>query len=90
MRNDIIRMSILHASQLKAARALIGWSQDKLAEESGVSSPTIKRMENSDSIVRGHAESVWKVQQCLESAGVEFISEGDAGVGVRLKKPSKA
>lgn len=81
-------MSILHASQLKAARALIGWSQDKLAEESGVSSPTVKRMENSDRNVRGHAENVWKVQQCLETAGIEFIPEGDGGVGVRLRDSS--
>jgi transcriptional regulator with XRE-family HTH domain len=82
-------MSILHASQLKAARALIGWSQDKLAKESGVSSPTVKRMENSEGAVRGHADSVWKVQQCLESAGVELIPEDEKGFGARLRKPKK-
>ncbi len=81
-------MSILHAPQLKAARALIGWSQDKLAEESGISSPTVKRMENSEGAVRGHADSVWKVQQCLENAGVEFIPEDNKGAGVRLQNPS--
>lgn len=80
-------MSVLHASQLKAARALIGWSQDALAEKSGVSSPTVKRMENSEGAVRGHADSVWKIQQCLEEAGIEFIPEDEKGFGVRLLKP---
>lgn len=80
-------MSILHASQLKAARALIGWSQDALAEKSSVSSPTVKRMENSEGAVRGHADSVWKIQQCLEEAGIEFIPEDEKGFGVRLLKP---
>lgn len=83
-------MSILHAAQLKAARALIGWSQDALAEKSGVSSPTVKRMENSDGVVRGHAESVWKIQQCLEAAGIEFIAEDEKGFGVRLRSPQKS
>lgn len=67
---------------------MIGWSQDKLAKESGVSSPTVKRMENSNGIVRGHTDSVLKIQRCLENAGVEFISEDDKGVGVRFLNPT--
>jgi predicted transcriptional regulator len=81
---------VLTAYQLKAARALVGMEQRALAEASGVSLPTIQRMEASDGIVRGVIESLTKIMAALENAGVEFINEGavssDGGRGVRLRK----
>lgn len=81
---------MITASQLKAARALVRMEQRALAEASGVSLPTIQRMEASEGTVRGVIESLMKVMAALESAGVEFINEGASssggGRGVRLRK----
>ncbi len=74
------------ATQLRAARSLLTWGQKDLAEASGVSLPTIKRMEASDGEVRGTASNVWKVQRALEDAGIIFIDENGGGPGVRLRK----
>ncbi len=85
---------MLTAAQLKAARALVGMEQRALAEASGVSLPTIQRMEASTGTVRGVIETLMKVMAALETAGVEFINEGAAsagggGRGVRLRKRSE-
>ena len=81
---------MLTAAQMKAARALVGMEQKALAELSGVSLPTIQRMEASNGVVRGVIETLMKVMGALEAAGVEFINEGaissDGGRGVRLKR----
>lgn len=81
---------MITAFQLKAARALVGMEQRALAEASGVSLPTIQRMEASKGTVRGVIESLVKVMAALETAGVEFINEGASssggGRGVRLRK----
>lgn len=60
-------------------------SQSQLAEISGVALSTIRRMESSEVRLRGNAESIWKVQQALEDAGVVFIDENGGGPGVRLR-----
>ena len=77
--------------QMKAARALLGIDQKTLAELSGVSLPTIQRMEASTGTVRGVVESLIKVVDALNRSVVELIGEhvrSDAGGrGVRLKEP---
>ncbi len=84
---------MLTATQLKAARALVGMEQRALAQASGVSLPTVQRMEASNGTVRGVIESLMKVMTALEAAGVEFINEGTTsaggGRGVRLRKRSE-
>ena len=79
------------ASQLRAARALLGVDQRQLAELSGLSVPTIQRMEASDGLIRGNVDSLVKLISALECAGIELIGEGAAspsgGRGVRLKHP---
>ena len=81
---------MLTAAQMKAARALVGMEQKTLAARSGVSLPTIQRMETSDGVVRGVIETLMKVMEALQAAGVEFINEGaisnDGGRGVRLRR----
>lgn len=81
---------MLTAAQMRAARALVGMEQKALAAASGVSIPTIQRMEASDGVVRGVIESLMKVMAALEAAGIEFINEGatstGGGRGVRLRK----
>ncbi len=81
-------MSILKVSirQIKAARALLGWSQGDLSRASGVSDPTIKRLESRDGVLGGRNETGERIRAALEAAGVEFIPENGSGAGVRLKK----
>ena len=85
---------MITAAQLRAARALAGFDQRQLAELAGLSVPTIQRMEASDGVIRGNVESLMKLIDALERAGVELINEGatsdKGGRGVRLKWPAAA
>lgn len=85
---------MITAAQIRAARGLLGIDQRKLAEASGLSLPTIQRMEASDGQVRGNVDSLVKVVEALERAGVELIAEGavssEGGRGVRLKHTGAA
>ena len=80
---------MLSAAQMRAARTLLGWDQRQLAEASRVSLPTIRRMEASETNVRGNVDTLVKVVEALEQGGVELIGEGSVsergGRGVRLK-----
>jgi transcriptional regulator with XRE-family HTH domain len=82
---------MITAAQLRAARALLGIDQRKLAELSGVSLPTIQRMEASEGNVRAIVDTLSKVVDALQREGVELIGEqvrSDAGGrGVRLRHP---
>ncbi len=83
---------MITSAQMRAARALLGLDQKTLAELSGVSVPTIQRMEASAGTVRGVVDSLTKVVEALEGAGVELIgdcaSSPSGGRGVRLKSPA--
>lgn len=72
--------------QVKAARALLRWSQNDLAEACGVSIPTIKRLEAATGEIGGRVETSVAIRSALEEAGVEFIAENGGGLGVRLRK----
>jgi predicted transcriptional regulator len=72
--------------QIKAARALLGWSQSDLARRSGISEPTIARLESVDGKLGGREETVRKIRAALENGGIEFIHENGGGLGVRLRK----
>ena len=80
---------MITAPQLRAARALLGIDQRQLAGLSGLSAPTIQRMEASDGVVRGNVDSLMKLVAALDAAGIELIGEGavsrGGGRGVRLK-----
>ena len=80
---------MITAAQLRAARALIGMDQRDLALASGLSLPTIQRMEASEGVIRGNVDSLMKLIAALEAAGVELINEGavseKGGRGIRLK-----
>lgn len=83
---------MITATQLRAARALLGLDQRKLAHLAKLSLPTIQRMEASDGVVRGTVDSLTKLIDALDAAGIELIGEGvqsgDGGRGVRLKRQS--
>ena len=85
--NDVLNM--ITAAQLRAARALAGLDQKRLADLSGLSVPTIQRMEASEGVIRGNVDSLMKLIGALDASGIELIGEGAAspsgGRGVRLK-----
>ncbi|MDH6231855.1 transcriptional regulator with XRE-family HTH domain [Mesorhizobium soli] len=80
---------MITAAQMRAARALLGIDQAKLADLSGVSLATIQRMEASEGNVRGVVDSLTKVVAALNKAGVDLISDHErsdqGGRGVRLR-----
>jgi transcriptional regulator with XRE-family HTH domain len=81
---------LITAAQMRAARALLGIDQKALAELSGVSLPTIQRMEASDGNVRGVVDTLMKVIDAFDRAGIELIGDSTAspggGRGVRYKQ----
>lgn len=77
---------MLTAAQIRAARALVDWSGPRLAAETGLSLPTIRRMESALGPGRSAADNVNAVQKALEDAGVIFlVADAAGGPGVRLK-----
>lgn len=81
---------MITSAQMRAARALLGIDQRRLAELSGVSLPTIQRMESSQGHVRGMVATLTRIVDALDAAGVELIGNGQPsqghGRGVRLKE----
>ena len=79
---------MLYVEQIRAARALLGWNQITLAENSVVGISTIKRIETGTGLLRSSTSSAWRIQKALEKAGIIFI-DGDesTGPGVKLSKP---
>lgn len=84
------RGTMITAAQLRAARALLGIDQKKLAALSDLSVPTIQRMEARTGLIRGNVDSLMKLVEALAAAGVELIGEGSisssGGRGVRLRQ----
>ncbi len=80
---------MITAAQMRAARALLGMDQRDLAERTGLSLPTIQRMEASEDVIRGNVDSLMKLIAGLEEAGIVLIGDGatstGGGRGVRLK-----
>jgi len=85
---------MITAAQLRAARALLGIDQRALAEMAKVSLPTIQRMEASEGNVRGVVDTLTKVVEALDAAGLELIGDNapssGSGRGVRLKEAATA
>lgn len=78
---------MLLAGQIRAARALLDWSQQELADASGVSLATIRRIESDRGPDRSTAPNREAIQRALEKGGVLFTpKDGHGGAGVRLKK----
>ena len=76
---------MLYSAQIRAARALLGWSQTQLARRAGLGLATLQRIERDEGIEKGKFSTVIKIQKALEQAGIHF-TEDDAGeIGVRLK-----
>jgi transcriptional regulator with XRE-family HTH domain len=77
---SILKISI---RQIKAARSLLDWSQERLAEASGVSLPTIRRLEAADGLLGGREDTGEKILAALKAAGVEFTNGDQPGVRIK-------
>lgn len=77
----------LTSELVRAARALLRWEQKDLAERSGVSLPSIKRLETKPGLLAAQARTASDIRRALEVGGIQFIPENGGGAGVRLRKP---
>lgn len=77
---------MINAAQCRAARGLIGWSQQELAKSAGVGTVAVHQLESGTSQPRRATLDV--IRRAFEKAGVEFIEENGGGAGVRLRRPS--
>jgi DNA-binding XRE family transcriptional regulator len=74
-----------YSSRIRAARALLGWSQGKLARGAGISLATLQRIEKSEGEVKGNLSTVLKIQKALEQAGIHFADDEAGEIGVHLQ-----
>ena len=75
---------MISSKQIKGARLFLDWSQKDLVRESGLSLPTIQRMEKFG-VGRSSVDNVQKLIDTFEAAGIEFIDENGGGPGIRLR-----
>jgi transcriptional regulator with XRE-family HTH domain len=78
-----------YSAQIRAARALLGWSQDKLARKAGVGLTTLQRIEQNEGIVKGNFSTILKIQKTLEQAGIHFTDDEAGEIGVRLQMSNR-
>ena len=79
----------LTSAQIRAARALLRWSAEELAQQSLLSVATIRRAELTEKETAMTSANDVAVRRALEAGGVEFIDENGGGPGVRLRKTAK-
>jgi transcriptional regulator with XRE-family HTH domain len=74
-----------YSPQIRAARALLGWSQDKLAQRAGIGLATLRRIEQNEGMLKANFSTIVKIQKALEQAGVHFTENDSGEIGVSLK-----
>src|SRR3984957_15752523 len=77
------RCPMVTPAQCRAARGLLDWSQQDLADRAGVGIVTVRQLEGGDTQPRRATLEV--IRSALESAGIEFIDANGGGPGVRLR-----
>ncbi len=79
---------MIAAEQIRAARALLKWRAQDLADRAGLTLRTIQRFENETGIPSSRTKNLMNIRQVLEDAGVVFIDQSEeSGPGVKLKDP---
>ncbi|NVO16256.1 MAG: helix-turn-helix transcriptional regulator [Rhodoplanes sp.] len=79
---------MLSAAQCRAARGLLNWTQQELAEAAKVGVVTVRQFELAGAVPR--RATLLAIKTAFEAAGVEFIAENGGGAGVRLKRSTAA
>lgn len=73
--------------QIRAARALLGWTSDRLASECGISYATISKVEQHEGVPPVKATTLHKITTALEAGGIKFLANGKkSGIGVRFNR----
>jgi transcriptional regulator with XRE-family HTH domain len=87
MKDFLSKGFALNGEQIKAARALLGWTASDLAERSGISYPTVQRLDATKGPVGGRHDTVEALRKALEAGGVQFMEAGAVagGPGVALR-----
>ena len=76
---------MISSHQIRAARALLRWSADSLAKESGIGVATIRRLELAEGVPSSNVNTLLAIKSTLEDAGIEFLGTPQEGAGVRFK-----
>lgn len=76
---------MVQTAQIRAARALLGWRQEDLAQAAKIGLATIARIEQGEGMVQGNFSTIMKIQAALERQGISFTADAE-GFGVRLAK----
>jgi len=76
---------LITSAQIRAARAMLDWSRDRLSTEAGVGISALMRLEASDGVPSGNIKTFEAVQKAFEKGGIEFIGTPESGAGVRWK-----
>ena len=77
---------MIDGRQIRAARAMLGWSREELLKASGISMSALLRMEGA--LADSRSSTLNKVVKALSLAGIEFVTRDDGAIGVILKGPS--
>ncbi len=77
---------MIDGRQIRAARAMLGWSREELLDASGISMSALLRMEGN--MADSRSSTLNKVVKALSLAGIEFVTRDDGAIGVILKGPS--
>jgi len=75
---------MLTGQQIRAARGALNWSVQRLSEQTGVGSATIVRYEQVPGVPKSRKDSLMRIRQELEAAGIEFIGTPDDAPGIRI------
>jgi transcriptional regulator with XRE-family HTH domain len=76
---------MISSEQIRAARALLRWTAQNLADASGIGVATIRRMELMDGVPSGQVRTIEALRVALEAAGVDFVGSPSDAPGVRLR-----
>ena len=80
----------MNGEQIRAGRALVGWSAADLADKAGISYPTIQRIDATRGPVSGRFETIEAIRNALETAGVQFLASGQTALGAGVAFTPKA
>jgi transcriptional regulator with XRE-family HTH domain len=78
---------MITSAQCRAARGLLDWTQQELADRAGLGIVTVRQFEAGLNEPRRATLEV--IRRALETAGVEFIDENGGGPGLRLRKSQR-
>ncbi len=76
---------MITSGQIKAARALIGWTARELAQRAEIGFSTLIRLESEEGVPSSNVRTLEAIKKAFEDAGIEFIGEPNQGAGVRWR-----